>query len=136
MICDISPGLKQTLEQFRFQKSKCSGAIIMKVQRDEQQLVIESELQGCDMDEIRDTLPQQQPRFVLLSYMMKHLDSRISYPLCLVFYSPSGCSPEMQMLYAGSKNNLVKACGLTKNLEIRDLDELTDEFLQQKLHIS
>ncbi len=78
----------------------------MKVQRDEQRLVIESELQvsvlgvfcsfkcarfqGCDMDEIRDTLPQQQPRFVLVSYMMKHLDNRVSYPLCLVFYSPSG----------------------------------------------
>lgn len=37
------------------------------------------------------------------------------------------------MMYAGSKLELVKEAELTKVFEIRDLDELTDEFLHSKL---
>uniref|UniRef100_A0A1I7XJD0 ADF-H domain-containing protein n=1 Tax=Heterorhabditis bacteriophora TaxID=37862 RepID=A0A1I7XJD0_HETBA len=85
------------------------------------------------MEEIRDELPQQQPRFLLLSYSMNHGDGRISYPMCLIFYSPPGCSPELQMLYAGSRNNLVSECELTKNLEVRDADELTQEYIDSKV---
>uniref|UniRef100_A0A914W149 ADF-H domain-containing protein n=1 Tax=Plectus sambesii TaxID=2011161 RepID=A0A914W149_9BILA len=134
-IVEISDELKDTLKKFRFQKSECTNAIILKIQRDPQTLLIEEELESCDIDELRESLPAQQPRFALVSYMMKHEDGRVSFPMCLIFYSPQGCNPEIQMLYAGSKNNLVKECGLTKNLEIRDLEELTEDFLRAKLGI-
>jgi len=135
MICEISEELKEELKEFRFRKSESTNAIVLKIQRDPQKLLIEDRLENCDIDELRESLPAQQPRFALVSYMMKHSDGRVSFPMCLIFYSPQGCNPEIQMLYAGSKNNLVKECGLTKNLEIRDLDELTEEFLRTKLGI-
>ena len=37
------------------------------------------------------------------------------------------------VMYAGTKLSLVKAAELTKVYEIRDLDDLTDEWLQEKL---
>ena len=38
-----------------------------------------------------------------------------------------------QMMYAGTKLSLVKEADLTKVFEIRDLEELTDEWLKLKL---
>lgn len=43
------------------------------------------------------------------------------------------CKVELQMMYAGSKLELVKVAELTKVFEIRELDELTEEWLQSKL---
>lgn len=37
------------------------------------------------------------------------------------------------VMYAGTKLSLVKAAELTKVYEIRDLDELTDDWLQDKM---
>ncbi|KAE9415166.1 hypothetical protein Angca_003632, partial [Angiostrongylus cantonensis] len=86
----------------------------------------------CSIEEIRKEL-SQQPRFVLISYVLRHADGRLSYPMCLVFYSPEGCSPELQMMYAGSKENVVQECEVTNNFEIRDAEELTKEYLDLRL---
>ncbi|KAG7243152.1 hypothetical protein INR49_016527 [Caranx melampygus] len=52
--------------------------------------------------------------FIVYSYKYVHADGRVSYPLCFIFSSPMGCKPEQQMMYAGSKNQLVQAAELTK----------------------
>uniref|UniRef100_A0A8C4QFP8 ADF-H domain-containing protein n=1 Tax=Eptatretus burgeri TaxID=7764 RepID=A0A8C4QFP8_EPTBU len=52
--------------------------------------------------------------FVLYSYKYKHDDGRCSFPLCFIFISPQGCKPDLQMMYAGTKNNLVRSAQLTK----------------------
>ncbi|KAK0419591.1 hypothetical protein QR680_014223 [Steinernema hermaphroditum] len=132
-ICRISDDLKKSLRAFRFQKSSTTNVIILKISRETHNLVIEEHLLDCDIDIVKDALPSQQPRYILLSYQLKHSDGRVSYPMCLVFYSPTGCHPEQQMLYAGSRNSLVQECELTKNFEIRDLDDLTEEYLDSKL---
>uniref|UniRef100_A0A0K0CXI8 ADF-H domain-containing protein n=1 Tax=Angiostrongylus cantonensis TaxID=6313 RepID=A0A0K0CXI8_ANGCA len=86
--------------------------LIVKVDRDTQQIILDSSLEECSIEEIRKEL-SQQPRFVLISYVLRHADGRLSYPMCLVFYSPEGCSPELQMMYAGSKENVVQECEVT-----------------------
>lgn len=40
---------------------------------------------------------------------------------------------ELQIMYAGTKLALQKEADLTHSYEVRDLDELTDEWLQEKL---
>lgn len=132
-ICEVTAELKEQLKQFRFSKNQSICVLILKIERNDQRLVIEQKLQDCEIEDICDELPPQQPRYILISYPLNHSDGRMSYPLCLVFYSPPGSSPEMQMLYAGSRNNLVKECEFTKNLEIRDVEELTREFLESKM---
>uniref|UniRef100_A0A670YY48 Glia maturation factor gamma n=1 Tax=Pseudonaja textilis TaxID=8673 RepID=A0A670YY48_PSETE len=73
------------------------------------------------------------PTFVVYSYRYAHEDGRISYPLCFIFSSPAGCKPEQQMMYAGSKNRLVQAAELTKVFEIRSTEELTEQWLKERL---
>ncbi|KAG1944186.1 glia maturation factor beta [Pimephales promelas] len=69
----------------------------------------------------------------IVSYKLTHGDGRVSYPLCFIFSSPVGCKPEQQMMYAGSKNRLVQSADLTKIFEVRNPDDLTEEWLKEKL---
>jgi len=64
---------------------------------------------------------------------LDHGDDRVSFPLCLLFSTPHGCKTELQVMYAGTKLSLVDVAGLTKVFEIRDLDDLTDDWLREKL---
>ena len=81
----------------------------------------------------REELPEHQPRFIIYSFKLDHGDKRISYPICLLFSTPRDCKTELMVMYAGTKLSLVKAAEITKVYEIRDLEELTDEWLEQKL---
>ncbi|CAI4228031.1 unnamed protein product [Auanema sp. JU1783] len=132
-ICAIPSELKERLKEFRFSKSQVMNALIVKIDKESQQMVLEEHLEDCELDDITNELPQQQPRYLLLSFARKHSDGRVSYPMCLIFYSPPGCSPDQQMLYAGSRNTLVQECELTKNFEIRDIEELTQEYIDSKI---
>ncbi|VDM63359.1 unnamed protein product [Angiostrongylus costaricensis] len=102
--CDISADLRKQLRLFKFSKSTSLNVLICEVST---MFPLE-----CSIEEIRKEL-SQQPRFVLISYVLRHADGRLSYPMCLVFYSPEGCSPELQMMYAGSKENVVRECEVT-----------------------
>uniref|UniRef100_A0A915ANK5 ADF-H domain-containing protein n=1 Tax=Parascaris univalens TaxID=6257 RepID=A0A915ANK5_PARUN len=132
-ICEIPTELKDELKRFRFNKSHLMNALILKIDRANQRLTVEERLEDCELGELCDELPSQQPRYILISYKLEHADGRKSFPMCLIFYTPSDCSPDVQMLYAGSRNKLLKECELTKSLEVRDVEELTKELLDSKM---
>lgn len=50
----------------------------------------------------------------MYSYVYKHDDGRVSYPLCFIYYCPEGCNPVTTMLYAGSRNSVLAASGVGK----------------------
>ncbi|XP_035950783.1 glia maturation factor gamma isoform X1 [Halichoerus grypus] len=160
VVCEVDPELKEKLRKFRFRKETDNAAIIMKVDKDRQMVVLEEEFQNISPEELKTELPERQPRFVVYSYKYVHEDGRVSYPLCFIFSSPvgehgspcphkrvldsvrgvcrsvsvgAGCKPEQQMMYAGSKNRLVQTAELTKVFEIRTTDDLTEAWLQEKL---
>uniref|UniRef100_A0A2K5EGZ3 Glia maturation factor n=1 Tax=Aotus nancymaae TaxID=37293 RepID=A0A2K5EGZ3_AOTNA len=114
VVCEVDPELREKLRKFRFRKETDNAAIIMKVDKDRQMVVLEEEFQNISPDELKMELPERQPRFVVYSYKYVHADGRVSYPLCFIFSSPVGCKPEQQMMYAGSKNRLVQTAELTK----------------------
>ncbi|XP_042639311.1 glia maturation factor gamma [Orycteropus afer afer] len=134
VVCEVDPELKERLRKFRFRKETDNAAIIMKVDKDRQMVVLEEEFQNISPEELKMELPERQPRtFVVYSYKYVHEDGRLSYPLCFIFSSPVGCKPEQQMMYAGSKNRLVQTAELTKVFEIRTTDDLTETWLKEKL---
>jgi hypothetical protein len=90
-------------------------------------------LQDVSLEDVAAELPERQPRYCAYSYAYKHDDGRVSYPLCFIFVSPEGCKPEIQMMYAGSKNALVKMGQFTKVFETRNVEELTEDWLKEKL---
>ncbi|KAF6077594.1 glia maturation factor gamma [Phyllostomus discolor] len=130
--CMGGPRAKGKAEEISLSE-RDNAAIIMKVDKDRQMVVLEEEFQNISPEELKMELPERQPRFVVYSYKYAHEDGRVSYPLCFIFSSPVGCKPEQQMMYAGSKNRLVQTAELTKVFEIRTTDDLTEAWLQEKL---
>lgn len=133
-VCGVDPGLVEEIRKFRFSREVQNRALIMKVDRETQMVVLDELLEGdLTVDDLRESLPESQPRFLIYSYKMEHDDGRVSYPLCFIFSTPSGCKMEMRMMYAGSQLNLVKQAQLQHVFEIRDLEDLTEDWLQDKL---
>ncbi|XP_038073287.1 glia maturation factor beta-like [Patiria miniata] len=130
-VCELGEGVADKLKKLRFRKEKTNSALIFKIK--DEVIVLEDELEDMSVDELQAELPTSQPRYVVLSYCYKHDDGRTSYPLLFIFLSPSGCKPEQQMMYAGSKLNFQQASGVTKVLEIRNVEELTEEYIKEKL---
>ncbi|KAG9478274.1 glia maturation factor gamma [Eleutherodactylus coqui] len=133
VVCDVDPDLREKLRKFRFRKETNNAAILMKIDKEKQLVVLEEEFEDISPDDLQNELPERQPRFLVYSYRYSHDDGRISYPLCMIFSSPVGCKPEQQMMYAGSKNRLVQIAELTKVFEIRTTSDLTEEWLKERL---
>ncbi|KAL2096703.1 hypothetical protein ACEWY4_008851 [Coilia grayii] len=133
VVCEVDESLKEKLKKFRFRKETNNAAILMKIDMQQQLVVLEEEYEDISLDDLRNELPERQPRFIVYSYRYSHADGRVSFPLCFIFSSPVGCKPEQQMMYAGSKNRLVQTAELTKVFETRNADDLTEEWLKAKL---
>ncbi|XP_068436991.1 glia maturation factor beta [Clinocottus analis] len=134
-VCDVDEELVKKVKKFRLRKETDNAAIVMKIDKEKQLVILEEEHEDISLDDLRDILPERQPRFIVYSYKYLHDDGRISYPLCFIFSSPVGCKPEQQMMYAGSKNTLVTTVGMSKVFEIRNTEDLTEEWLKEKLVI-
>ncbi|XP_037087448.1 glia maturation factor beta-like [Pollicipes pollicipes] len=133
-ICEISSEAKESIKNFRFRKDTTNAALILKVDPESHMVYVDEELNDVqDVDELRAELPEHQPRFIIYSCRMDHSDGRVSYPMVFIFSTPKDAKPQLQMMYAGSKLSLVKEVELTKVYEIRELEELTDEWLVEKL---
>ncbi|GFG38959.1 hypothetical protein Cfor_12564 [Coptotermes formosanus] len=132
-VCDIDDDVKDALKKFRFRKNDTNAALIMKVDREKQKICVDNLLEDVSVDDLRESLPGHQPRFVVYSYRMEHADGRISYPMCFIYITPRDSQMELQIMYAGTKLALQKEADLTRVYEVRELDELTEQWLQEKL---
>ncbi|CAL4086241.1 unnamed protein product, partial [Meganyctiphanes norvegica] len=105
-----------------------------KVDQQTSQIILDEELEDLeDIDELKDSVSETQPRYILISWKITHGDGRISFPMAFIFFTPRDCKPQLQMMYAGSHNYLIKECDLTKVFQIRDLEELDDEWITNHL---
>lgn len=106
----------------------------MKVNQQSSEIVLEEELDNIeDVDDLRNSIPDTQPRYVLISWHIEHSDGRVSYPMAFIFFTPRDCQPQLQMMYAGSYSHMVKECDLSKVFQVRDLEELDEEWIQTNL---
>lgn len=77
---DIDPNLLKSLRDFRLSKrSSKNAALVAKI--DKKKLLLEEEelLDPITPDDLAEELPEHSPRFVVLSYELRHSDGRISY---------------------------------------------------------
>lgn len=131
--CDIDPQLKQDIQNFLFERRKNDAALVLKVDR-EKKLVITDELfEDIKLDDLQEHLPSHQPRYILFNYHMTHSDNRLSNPVVFIFYTPRDSQPDLQVLYASMKVLLTREVGLPRVYEVRELDDLTEDWLQGKL---
>eukprot|EP00051_Salpingoeca_urceolata_P016159 m.213285 g.213285 ORF g.213285 m.213285 type:complete len:143 (+) comp18603_c2_seq1:3005-3433(+) len=132
--CTIEEELKQKLRKFRFRKEKTNAAIIMKIDMKGLVVTIEDEMDEVeDIEEVGRELPEFSPRYLAYSFAHDHGDGRMSYPLVFVYYCPPGVKPQQNMIYAGTKPSVVQALEITKVFEIRDVEDMTEEWLHSKI---
>ncbi|KAK5886822.1 hypothetical protein CesoFtcFv8_017821 [Champsocephalus esox] len=130
-VCDVDEDLVKKLKKFRFRKETNNAAIVMKIDKDKQLVILEEEHEDISPDDLREEVPERQPRYPFnmilsetvwsskafslagytTSYKYVHDDGRVSYPLCFIFSSPAGCKPEQQMMYAGKLEQTGADCG-------------------------
>ncbi|RUP43222.1 hypothetical protein BC936DRAFT_137462 [Jimgerdemannia flammicorona] len=105
-ICDIDPKVLEKLKQFRFaKKSKGNAAYVFE----------EDEMyDDITMEDLVDVLPENSPRYIVLSYELHHHDGRNSFPLVFIYWSPNTVKSEMHMLYAGVKTYLQSQADVSK----------------------
>ncbi|KAF9913793.1 hypothetical protein BX616_009559 [Lobosporangium transversale] len=132
--CDIDPSLVQKIEAFRFaNRSQGNAALICKIDKNKLLIEEDDDLESVNMEELAEQLPENTPRYVVLSYELKHDDGRRSFPLVFLYYAPTGVRPELNMLYASAKTHFQNTVGLGKVIDLQDAEVLTDNWLRAKL---
>ncbi|KAG0235244.1 hypothetical protein BGW41_000855, partial [Actinomortierella wolfii] len=132
--CDIDPSLLTKLEAFRFAKrSQGNSALICKIDKNKHLILEDASEDNITLEDLQEQLPESVPRYVVLSYELKHDDGRTSYPLVFLYYAPEGAKPELNMLYASAKTHFQNTVGLGKVYDVKDAEDLTDEWLREKL---
>lgn len=76
------------------------------------------------MEDLADDLPDNSPRFVLLSYPLQMESGRLSVPYVMLSYLPPTSSAELRMLYAGAKELMRNTAEAGRLIEIGDAEEV------------
>ncbi|KAF7985121.1 hypothetical protein HWV62_9035 [Athelia sp. TMB] len=150
---DVPPELKASLRKFRFaRRNEGSAALIVKINK--QRLIME-EVETFDNISIADLaeggplhdfprnideypapaeLPENSPRYVVISYELKHSDGRTSFPLVLINWAPTSSEIGMMTLHASALWEFQAAADVSKVIEMREGPEgLTKEAIDKQL---
>ncbi|KAF9444747.1 glia maturation factor beta [Macrolepiota fuliginosa MF-IS2] len=132
---DIPQDIKDALRKFRFAKrSKGSAAIVIKINK--AKLIMEEVEQFDDIsiEELAEELPENSPRYVVLSHELNHPDGRKSYPLVLINWAPTSSETGLLTLHASAYLDFQQNAGVSKIIEIRDGPEsLTKDVVDAQL---
>ncbi|XP_014255586.1 glia maturation factor beta [Cimex lectularius] len=132
-VCEIEDDVKEALKKFRFRKAETSAALILKVDKQAQKICIDELVEDTSLDDLQEVLPGHQPRYVVYTCRLAHPDGRVSFPMCFIYVTPRDCQTDLQIMYAGTKIAVQREANLPLAYEVRELDELTDEWLYSKL---
>ncbi|KAI8096627.1 uncharacterized protein BX664DRAFT_324461 [Halteromyces radiatus] len=132
--CEIDPTLVEKLKQFRFQKfSSKNAAFVLKIDKKTLKIEEEEVFDSISLEDLVEELPENTPRYIILSYELKHSDGRTNYPLLFIYWSPSTAKAELHMLYTSAKGDLQKEIDVMRDFEIREPETLSDEYLTSQL---
>ena len=137
VICQPSSELAELLRNFRFRKAKNIGVIIMKINALTLTVEEDETYEDITIEDIVGELPDAEPRYLLISYVLNHDDGRVSYPQCFVFITgpitSQSSNPGLSLMYASSKLVVLRMINATKVFTINSSEELTVEWLEEKL---
>ncbi|PSR83099.1 hypothetical protein PHLCEN_2v5903 [Hermanssonia centrifuga] len=132
---DIPQELKTSLRKFRFARRNAGhAALIIKINK--QKLIMEEveQFDNITIEDLAEELPENAPRYVVLSYELNHPDGRKSFPLVLVNWSPSSSEMGLLTLHASGLLDFQNTADVGKVIEVRDGAEgLTTEVVDSKL---
>ncbi|KAM9912394.1 hypothetical protein OXX69_002602 [Metschnikowia pulcherrima] len=124
----FSSSTLSALQKFRFASARATSlqAVIYVIDKETYQVVSESESPVTSIEELVEELPDNSPRYVVLSYPMKLPDGRLKSPLVLLYWRPPTCGSESKMLYAGAVELMREKAGVSQLIEIEDEEDFED----------
>ncbi|KAK7693781.1 hypothetical protein QCA50_003353 [Cerrena zonata] len=132
---DIPQELKTSLRKFRFARRNAgSAAIVIKINK--QKLIMEEveQFDNISIEELAEELPENAPRYIVLSYELKHEDGRTSFPLVLINWAPRSAEMGLLTLHASAFLDFQATADVSKVIEVRDGEEgFTKEFIDSQL---
>ncbi|KAF5373855.1 hypothetical protein D9758_000671 [Tetrapyrgos nigripes] len=132
---DIPQSVKDSLRKFRFaRRNEGSAAIVIKINK--QKLIMEEveQFDNISIEELAEELPENSPRYVVLSYELNHPDGRKSFPLALINWAPTSSEISLLTLHASALLDFQTTADVSKVIEIREGPEaLTTEVVDAKL---
>ncbi|OBZ69345.1 Glia maturation factor beta [Grifola frondosa] len=132
---DIPQELKTSLRKFRFARRNAGhAAIVVKINK--QKLIMEEVEQFDDIsiDDLAEELPENSPRYVVLSYELNHSDGRRSFPLVLVNWAPVASEMSLLTLHASALLDFQSTADVSKVIEVRDgAEAFTKDAIDAKL---
>jgi len=95
----------------------------------------EERFDSVTLEELAEELPQNTPRYVVLSYELNYSDGRTSYPLVLIGWAPESSEIGMMMLHATALQDFQHVVDVQKTIEVRaDAEEvMTKEYFDKQL---
>ncbi|WVF66336.1 hypothetical protein IAT40_001076 [Kwoniella sp. CBS 6097] len=131
---DIPVEVLDKLKKFRFANAKSTTAISVKIVKADLAMKVDEEFEDQSIEEIAEELPENAPRYILISHELKHRDGRISWPLILINWAPSGSPMELMTLHASALSYFQQKAEVAKVLEVRDGAEgLTTQAVDERL---
>ncbi|KZT71312.1 hypothetical protein DAEQUDRAFT_724256 [Daedalea quercina L-15889] len=89
---------------------------------------------NISIDDLAEELPENAPRYVVLSHELNHDDGRKSFPLVLVNWAPRSSEMSLLTLHASALIDFQNTADVSKVIEVRDGAEgLTQESIDAKL---
>ncbi|KAJ7724443.1 hypothetical protein DFH07DRAFT_854763 [Mycena maculata] len=132
---DIPQEIKDTLRKFRFaRRNEGSAALVIKINK--AKLIMEEveQFDNISIEELAEELPENSPRYVLLSYELSHPDGRRSFPLVLINWAPTSSEIGMLTLHASALLDFQSTADVSKVIEMREGPEaFTKEAIDSKL---
>ncbi|KIY72116.1 glia maturation factor beta [Cylindrobasidium torrendii FP15055 ss-10] len=133
---DIPQEIKDALKKFRFaRRSQGSAALVIKINKSK--LIMEQDdlYDDISIEELAEELPENSPRYVVLSYELNFDDGRKSFPLVLINWAPSTSEISAMTLHASALLTFQEIAGVSKVIEMREGPEgLTKEAIDAKLN--
>ncbi|KAI7687678.1 hypothetical protein KC353_g20154 [Hortaea werneckii] len=129
----FSPETKNALRKFRLGTSRAKDpqAVIYQIDKSTMEIKQVDETVYSNMQELSDELPDNSPRYVLLSYPLTMESGRLSVPYVMINYLPPTCSSEQRMLYAGAKELMRNQAEVNRIIEMDAAEEV--EGIEEKL---
>ncbi|KAF2771479.1 glia maturation factor beta, partial [Teratosphaeria nubilosa] len=129
----FSPETKDKLRKFRLGTSRAKDpmAVIYQIDKSSMEIKQADDEIYKNMQELSDELPDNSPRYILLSYPLTMASGRLSVPYVMINYLPPTCSAELRMLYAGAKELLRNQAEVNRIIEIDSAEDL--EEIEEKL---
>ncbi|KAL7712551.1 Glia maturation factor beta [Entamoeba marina] len=121
-------------KKFKIRRNPDNCALVLLIDKETNSIEVEEEYEKTPLEELQEDLPSMEPRFIVYSYRHQIEEGRVTYPLVLIYYSPTGINPQYLMIYTSSLPALqTKLSGVQKCWTVKDQEDLSEEWLLEKL---